>query len=121
VLGGLALVLASIGLYGVLSVGVAQRRRELGIRLAVGASPAAVGALILGEGLLLTGTGIVAGVGGAAVLVAFLRSIFVESSAVSLLPHLAGIGTVLLSSAAALALPARRAAAVDPIVALRSE
>ena len=121
VLGGLALVLASIGLYGVLSFGVAQRRREFGIRLAVGATPASIGALILAEGVLLTTAGIVAGIGGTVILVRFVRSALFEASAVSVLPHLAGIVLVLLSAMAALALPARRAASVDPIITLRSE
>ncbi len=123
-LGGFAflgLVLASVGLYGVISNLVAQRTSEFGIRLALGAKPGDVLRLVLRHGLTLTAIGLVFGFGGAYGLNRFLGSIF---------PKLVGNDPVaLVGTAAALFavsflacwIPARRATKVDPLVALRTE
>jgi putative ABC transport system permease protein len=123
-LGGFAflgLVLASVGLYGVISNLVAQRTSEFGIRLALGASPGDVLRLVLRTGLVLTGIGLVLGFGGAYGLNRFLGSIF---------PRLVGSDPVALAGTAAVLfvvaflacwIPARRATKVDPLVALRAE
>ena len=119
--GGLALLLASIGVYGLLSQSVAQRTRELGVRIAVGAGPADVYRLVIGEGLRLTGIGLVAGV-----LMALLASRGVAALLYGIAPTDATtftivIGTLVAVAVAASYLPARRAMRVSPIEALRSE
>jgi predicted permease len=122
VFGGLALLLASLGLYGVASYSVSLRTREIGVRMALGARPSAVLRLVLGHGLVLVGAGLALG------LVASLAL----ASAVprDLLPNVSArdpwtfIGTsVILGIVACLAsyLPARRATRIDPLVALRTD
>jgi predicted permease len=119
--GLLALLLACIGLYGVMSYGVARRTNEIGIRMALGARGGSVLWLVLREALLLVAIGLVIGV---------LTSLAVTKTAASLLyelkpndPLTIGTATLLLAAVAALAgyLPARRASRVDPMVALRDE
>ena len=115
----LALVLAAVGLYGLLAHVAAQRRREFGVRLAVGAAPWQVVALVLRSGLGLTGAGIVIGVAGALAAGRLLRGL-VFGVATSDPATLAVAAAVILAAAAvASAVPARRAAAVDPAVTLR--
>ncbi len=119
VLGALALLLAAVGVYGLISYTVAQRTHELGIRMALGAVPGRLVALVLGQAGLVTGVGvglgILGGVGVGQVLSRFLfgiRSIDV----------IAFGGTVLLLAGVSLLasyLPARRATKVDPVEALR--
>ena len=119
---GLALLLALLGTYGVLSYSTSQRTRELGIRIALGAQPRAVVAGVLRSGLTLTGVGLVVGVAayvgvGGRVLAALLYGVSPRD------PATLTAGVALLSVAAALAcwIPARRAARVDPAVTLRAE
>jgi len=119
--GALALVLAAVGLYGVLSYSVAQRTREMGVRIAVGASRKDVLALVVGRAMRLTAIGLAAGIVLAAGAGRLLRS---QIFGVSPLDPVTFVGAVLLLGAVALLaawLPARRAARVDPIVALQSE
>ena len=117
----LGLVLAAVGLYGVISNLVAQRTGEFGIRLALGAKPGDVLALVLKHGLLLTVVGLFLGLAGAYGLNRFLGSIFprmVEGDPLAL----GGMALTLLFVAfLACWIPARRATRVDPLVALRSE
>ncbi len=116
-----ALGLAVTGIYGVLSYAVSRRTAELGIRIALGAGPAAVVRMVVRQGALLTLTGVVVGAIGAVVLTRYLRALLYE---VSPTDPLAFAGMALLLSAVALAasyVPARRAARVDPMVALRHE
>jgi putative ABC transport system permease protein len=119
VFGGFGLVLAAGGIYGVLSCFVTQRLRELGLRLALGASPGQVFRLVLGSGLRLTAAGLLAGLGLAMALVRVMRSLLFEVEATDPISVLAVI--TLLTAAAALAAwwPARRAMRVDPITLLR--
>jgi Acidobacterial duplicated orphan permease len=119
--GILALALAAIGLYGVISYAVAQRTREVGIRLALGAQPAQVLRLVVRQGVLLTVLGLGIGIAGALVGARLIAHFLFGVSATDPITF-AGV-CVALGAVAALAsyIPARRAARVDPIVALRSE
>jgi putative ABC transport system permease protein len=121
VLASLALALGAVGLYGVLSFGVAQRMREFGVRVALGARPAAVRVLVLREGLTLTVAGVALGIALSAAIVTVMRSTLYASSAQTLTPYALGMGVVLLCSSLAFWFPARKASAVDPIVMLRSD
>ena len=116
-----ALVLAATGLYGVSAYAVAQRRREFGIRLALGASRGQVRSLVLGQGMKLAALGVAIGLAGALILSRVLGHLLYEIKPTD--PLTFGAVSVLLLTVAALAswLPARRAAKVDPMVALRAE
>ena len=120
-LGLLALVLALVGLYGVVSYAVAQRTRELGIRLALGATGRGVVALVLREGLRLAGVGIAIGMAAALVITRVARSLLFGVSPTD--PMVLGLVLVSLAGVTLLAswIPARRAARTDPMLALRSE
>lgn len=117
----MALVLAIVGIYGLLSYHVSQSTREIGIRMALGADRARVFRLVLGQGAALAGIGIVLGIGGAWATSRFLESFLFSVKPVDALTYL-GI-TVLMACIGILAsyVPARRATTVDPIVALRQE
>jgi putative ABC transport system permease protein len=116
-----ALLLAAIGLYGVLAFGVAQRTREIGVRLALGAARSEVLGLILKQGMMLVGVGLVIGLAGAVAATRVLRSLLFETDVYD--PMTFAIVAVLLAvvSLAACYVPARRAAVVDPMVTLRTE
>jgi putative ABC transport system permease protein len=116
-----ALILAAIGIYGVLSGSVAERTREIGVRTALGASRSGILSLILRQGLSLTGVGVLLGVAGA---LAATRLIETLLFGVSRLDPVTYAGVVLLLTATALVacwLPARRASLVDPAITLRTE
>ena len=116
--GVVALLLSAVGIYGVLAYLVTQRRKEIGIRIALGSSSGAIFDLVLREGVLLVGTGLVAGFAGALVLRSSLESQLFGISATD--PLVVGAVTLLLGlvALAACALPARRATRIDPIAAL---
>jgi putative ABC transport system permease protein len=117
----LALVLAMIGLYGVISYSVAQRTHEFGIRMAVGAAKGDILQLIVTHGFSLAMTGILAGIVGSLALRRILASLLFGITPTD--PLTFGAVALLLVGVALLAcyIPARRAAAVDPMVALRHE
>lgn len=119
--GGLALVLAAVGIYGVISYSVSSRTHEMGVRMALGAERGRIVALVIGKALLLGGGGVTLGVAGAFALTRLMRSMLYGVSATD--PAVfTGVSLFLLAVAAAAGyLPARRAACVDPIVALRNE
>jgi ABC-type antimicrobial peptide transport system permease subunit len=124
VLGGfaaLALLLAAVGLYGVLSYGVSQRRREMGIRAAMGASRPQLIRLVLREGLVVVSLGLVIGLGAAAALARFIQTLLFGITPLDVWAYAAAPIILLLVATVACAIPARRAATVDPAEALRCE
>ena len=121
VLAIIALTLGGVGLYGVLSVGVAQRMREFGVRLALGATRGSVLRLVLREGLALSALGAALGVAGAAAIIALARSALFETRFVNVPLYAAGIALVFMFSLVALWIPARRASGADPMAGLRAD
>jgi putative ABC transport system permease protein len=121
IFGGLALVLGSAGVFGVLSYAVSQRTQEIGVRIALGASTRDVLALTVGHGVRLVAAGVVLGVVGAAAVTRVIGTLLYDvtpTDPVSFLVVIAVLGTVgLLASY----LPARRAMRINPVIALRSE
>lgn len=121
VFAALALVLAAVGLYGVLSYAVARRIREIGVRMSLGATPSGIVKLILERGLLLTVIGVLIGIGGAVLAGRAMTKILFESKG-SDPGTLATVSLILLSVAVfACLVPALRASRVDPAIALRNE
>jgi putative ABC transport system permease protein len=121
VFAAVALLLASVGIYGVMSYSVEQRTREIGIRMALGAERAAVLRLILGQGARLAAIGIAVGVAGAFALARLMAGLLYGTSTADPLTYAAL--ALLLASVAVTSclLPARRAVRVDPVIALRAE
>jgi ABC-type antimicrobial peptide transport system permease subunit len=117
----LALFLASLGLYGVLSYAVARRTQEIGVRMALGARSIEVAGLVLRDALRVVVLGVVAGVGAAFGATRMIHSLLFEASASDLETTSVVLGVLVLVTLAAAYLPARRAARVDPITALRNE
>jgi len=116
---GLALVLASLGLYGVISYSARQRTREIGVRVALGANDRDVLRLILGQGMILAAIGIVLGLAASVALTRVVNSYLVGISSTDPVTF-AGVAAVLVGVAAVASyLPARRASLVDPTRALR--
>jgi predicted permease len=117
----LALLLAGLGVYGIMAEAVSQRRREIAIRVAIGASPPVVAWMIARQAMLITACGLVAGLAGALVLTRSLRSLLFEATPIDPVAYL---GTIALLAAVALSAayaPSRRAARTDPVAALRCE
>jgi predicted permease len=119
--GGLALLLASIGLYGVMSCTVSQSTRELGLRMALGAGPSNVLRLVLSRGLLLTTTGLMIGIALALLLTRLLGNLLYQVSPRDPLAFAAAFAVMTLASTAACFLPAWRATRLDPVQGLRNE
>src|SRR5690348_6591823 len=119
--GALGLILAMVGIYGVISYSVTQRTSEIGIRMALGAQPNSVLRMILREGMFLAAAGIVAGIAGALALGRVLCSLLFEIKPTDPVTFIGVSIALALVTFAACYLPARRAMRVDPIVALRYE
>jgi putative ABC transport system permease protein len=121
IFGGLALVLGSAGVYGVLSYAVTQRTQELGIRIALGATARDVLALTVGQGLRLVAIGVVAGVIGAVGVTRVIETLLYNVTPTDPISFAAVIGVLAAVGFLASYLPARRASRIDPVIALRSE
>ncbi len=121
VVGVIAMLLAAIGLYGVIAYSVARRTREIGIRMALGAKPGRVLGLIMRQGLTVAAAG---AAGGTLLALGAAKAVSGALYGVSPIDPIAwagALGTLLVVSVLANAIPARRASRVDPSVALRSE
>jgi predicted permease len=117
----MALAVAIIGVYGILAFAVAERRHEVGIRLALGAEPAAVQRLFVRQGLLLTSVGVILGLASAAALSRWISSLLFGVKPLDPLTYTVSVSALAAAAMVASYLPARRAASVDPMETLRSE
>jgi predicted lysophospholipase L1 biosynthesis ABC-type transport system permease subunit len=116
-----ALALAAVGLYGVIAYIVSRRTRELGVRLALGALPRQVAALVVSGSLRMVGAGMIAGVAAALAMTRLMRGILFEVPATDVATYAIAIGVLVVVSLLASWLPARQAARVDPMTAMRAE
>jgi predicted permease len=116
-----ALFLAAVGVYGMVSQAVAQRTRELGVRIALGASPGAALALVFRDGAVLVGAGIAMGAVGAAALTGLMRKLLFDVRPLDPLSFAGAAVALAIFAALACYIPARRATRIDPLDALRSE
>jgi ABC-type antimicrobial peptide transport system permease subunit len=121
VLAAIALVLALLGLYGVLAYGAAQRTREIGIRMALGAAAGQVLAGVVRRGMIIAVLGTIAGLAGALAITRVLKDTLYNVSPLDVGVLLVAPAALLLVAFVACAIPARRAARVDPVLALRHE
>jgi putative ABC transport system permease protein len=121
IFGVIALLLASIGVYGVLAYAVSQRTQEIGVRMALGASRQNVFTLIVSQGARLAGLGILCGVIGAAAVTRVVTSLLYNVSATDPLSFIGTAAFLALVALLASYIPARRATSVDPMTALRAE
>jgi predicted permease len=121
IFGTVGLTLAAIGLYGVMSYSVRSRTREIGIRMALGAKPRKVLRMILQQGLILTGIGLVIGLAISLVVGRFTSSVLYGTSGSDLLTFTVVSAVLLVTAAVAILIPAMRASRVEPTVALRYE
>jgi predicted permease len=121
IFGALAMSLAAIGIYGVISYATAQSTREIGIRVALGAQRRDIFRLIIGRGLVLTAIGLAVGLAAAFWLTRFLSKLLFHLSPTDVVTYVIATATMLAVAALACYLPARRAAKADPLIALRHE
>ena len=121
VFGAIALVLAAVGLYGVVSYSVSQRTQEIGLRMAIGAGRRDVLRLVVGGGMKLAAIGVVIGVAGALALSKVIATMLFELTPMDLVSYSGTVMVLLAVAMVACYVPARRAMRVDPIIALRAE
>jgi len=119
--GGMALLLGVVGIYGVIAYSVSQRRREIGIRMALGARQEQLARMFLRHGVILAAAGLACGLIAAAALSHLMTSLLFEVSPLDPLTYCLVSAGLIGAAALASYLPSRRAAAVDPTEALRSE
>jgi len=115
----LALLLAAVGLYGVLAYSIAQRTREIGIRIALGAESGSILSMVVRQGLTIVGIGLAAGIIGAMILTHLIQSLLYGVSGTDPVALLTSVGVLALAAFLACLVPALRAIRVDPITALR--
>jgi predicted permease len=120
IFGGLALVLASIGVYGVMAYAVSQRTRELGIRLALGATTGEVRTMVFRQGIALTAIGVAVGVGAAIASSRLVANLLFDTSPFDPVTFILIPAVLVAVACVAIWVPARRASRVDPVIALRS-
>ena len=120
-MGGVAHLLACLGIAGVVAYTVSQRTKEIGLRMALGAKPGHVLAVVLGRLILPVALGLIAGIGGAAALSNVLRGQLFGISNLDAVTYLSAVGVFAVTAVIAAVLPARRALRVDPLRALRWE
>jgi putative ABC transport system permease protein len=118
---GLAVLLALVGIYGVISINIAQRTREIGVRMALGAGRADLVQMVIRQGMILAVSGVGLGIAGALALTQLMAGLLFGVAAWDPLTFTIAALLVALASLAATYLPARRATRVDPMVALRYE
>jgi len=118
---GIALLIAIVGIAGVLAFSVSARTREFGVRLAVGSAPRQLLARVVSEGVFIAGAGIAAGAAGGYLLARLAVNIFDHVELPGALTTMSAAGLLIAAAAAAAMLPAARAARVDIVQALRSE
>jgi putative ABC transport system permease protein len=116
---GLALLLAAVGTYGILSYLVAERKQEIGIRMALGADQSGILKLVLGRGLILSGIGLIVGIGASIALTRVMRTLLFNVTPTDPLTLAAVAGVMIVVAAAACIVPAWRASRVDPLTVLR--
>ncbi|HVE35684.1 MAG TPA: ABC transporter permease [Gemmatimonadaceae bacterium] len=117
----LALALAATGVYGVLQYSVIQRRREMGIRIAIGATSSNMIALIVGQAVRLAAVGVAIGLAGAFALTRLIRALLFNTDPLDGLTFVASAGVLLVIAVLSSYLPARRALRIDPLIAMRAE
>jgi putative ABC transport system permease protein len=115
----LALLLAAVGLYGVLAYSIAQRTREIGIRIALGAESGSILSLVVRQGLIIVGVGLAAGIIGSLILTRLIQSLLYGISGTDPIAVLTAVSVLGLAAFLACVVPALRAIRIDPIVALR--
>jgi hypothetical protein len=118
---GIALLLAALGIYGLLAYFVSQRSREIGIRLALGAAPAELFRMVIGQGMRPVAIGAAVGLAGAVAVTTLLQSLLFGVTPVDPLAYSAAAAVLTAIAVGACAIPALRATRVDPLVALRDE
>jgi putative ABC transport system permease protein len=118
---GLALVLAAVGIYGVIGYSVSQRTQEIGIRMALGAPRAAVLRMVVGQAMALALVGVVVGAAGAWLLSRVMQKLLFGVTASDPVTFLAVSALLALVAAVAASVPGLRATRIDPVIALRSE
>ena len=119
--GAIGLALGVLGIYGVLAYAVTQRRQEIGVRVALGATPRAVLGLVIGKGMLLAGIGVALGVGGAWLLTRSMQSVLYDIRPSDPVTFVQVVLALLAAALVASWLPARRALKIDPVNSLRSD
>jgi len=118
---GLALLLAAVGIYGVVSYSISRRMHEMGVRMALGASSSYVLRLVMGEGLVLTGVGVVLGIGGALIVSRYMQSLTYGISPIDPLTYAIAITVIPAAAILGCWRPASKAAAANPLDAIRTE